>query len=111
MYIIARRPFYGDMAGAFLTIGAASAVSNNICSGADFIALAAVIFGRWSHRGAVGAALLPGFADALSTVLSFIQIPVVIRFMPPHFATYLAVAALVGRVRAPATDGGPSINE
>ncbi|HET9187022.1 MAG TPA: ABC transporter permease, partial [Acidothermaceae bacterium] len=78
-----------------------------------FIALAAVIFGRWSPRGAVGAALLFGFADALQNVLSFIGTPVAIpsQFlaMLPYLATILAVAGLVGRVRAPAADGEPYV--
>jgi simple sugar transport system permease protein len=101
------------MAGAFLTIGAVGAFSKNISSGKGFIALAAVIFGRWSPRGAIGAALLFGFADALQTVLSFTQTPVTIPSsflaMLPYLATLFAVAGLVGRVRAPAADGEPYV--
>jgi general nucleoside transport system permease protein len=112
-----RNVVYGGMvaglAGAFLTIGAVGAFSKNISSGKGFIALAAVIFGRWSPRGAVGAALLFGFADALQTVLSFTQTPVTIPSsflaMLPYLATLFAVAGLVGRVRAPAADGEPYI--
>jgi simple sugar transport system permease protein len=101
------------LAGAFLTIGAVGAFSKNISSGKGFIALAAVIFGRWSPRGAIAAALLFGFADALQTVLSFIQTPVTIPSnflaMLPYLATLFAVAGLVGRVRAPAADGEPYV--
>ena len=108
-----RNVVYGGMvaglAGAFLTIGAVGAFSKNISSGKGFIALAAVIFGRWSPRGAIGAALLFGFADALQTVLSFTPTPVTIPSsflsMLPYLATLFAVAGLVGRVRAPAADG------
>ena len=99
------------LAGAFLTLGTVGAFSKNISSGKGFIALAAVIFGRWSPRGALGAALLFGFADALQTVLSFIGTPVAIPSsflaMLPYLATLFAVAGLVGRVRAPAADGVP----
>ena len=99
------------LAGAYLTIGEDAPFTKNISSGKGFIALAAVIFGRWSPRGAVGAALLFGFADALQTVLSFIgtpvQIPSQFLAMLPYLATILAVAGLVGRVRAPAADGEP----
>jgi general nucleoside transport system permease protein len=112
-----RSVIYGGMvaglAGAFLTIGAVGAFSKNISSGKGFIALAAVIFGRWSPRGAIGAALLFGFADALQTVLSFTQTPVTIPSsflsMLPYLATLFAVAGLVGRVRAPAADGEPYV--
>jgi len=112
-----RNVIYGGMvaglAGAFLTIGAVGAFSKNISSGKGFIALAAVIFGRWSPRGAIGAALLFGFADALQTVLSFTQTPVTIPSsflaMLPYLATLFAVAGLVGRVRAPAADGEPYV--
>jgi simple sugar transport system permease protein len=112
-----RNVVYGGMvagmAGAFLTIGAVGAFSKNISSGKGFIALAAVIFGRWSPRGAIGAALLFGFADALQTVLSFTQTPVTIPSsflaMLPYLATLFAVAGLVGRVRAPGADGEPYV--
>jgi ABC-type uncharacterized transport system permease subunit len=112
-----RNVVYGGMvagmAGAFLTIGAVGAFSKNISSGKGFIALAAVIFGRWSPSGAIGAALLFGFADALQTVLSFTQTPVTIPSaflaMLPYLATLFAVAGLVGRVRAPAADGEPYV--
>jgi general nucleoside transport system permease protein len=99
------------LAGAFLTVGQDVTFTKNITSGKGFIALAAVIFGRWSPRGAVGAALLFGFCDALQTVLSFIGTPVTIPSsllaMLPYLATIFAVAGLVGRVRAPAADGVP----
>jgi general nucleoside transport system permease protein len=99
------------LAGAFLTLGTVGAFSKGISSGKGFIALAAVIFGRWSPRGALGAALLFGFADALQTVLSFIGTPVAIPSaflaMLPYLATIFAVAGLVGRVRAPGADGVP----
>lgn len=112
-----RNVVYGGMvagmAGAFLTIGAVGAFSKNISSGKGFIALAALIFGRWSPRGAIGAALLFGFADALQTVLSFTQTPISIPSaflaMLPYLATLFAVAGLVGRVRAPAADGEPYV--
>ncbi|MDQ1540917.1 MAG: ral nucleoside transport system permease protein, partial [Actinomycetota bacterium] len=99
------------LAGAYLTIGAGLPFAKSMTNGRGFIALAAVIFGRWSPRGAISAALLFGFADALQTVLSFIGTPVAIpsQFlaMLPYLATILAVAGLVGRVRAPAADGEP----
>ena len=71
-------------------------------SGKGFIALAAVIFGKWSPRGAVGAALLFGFTTELQTLLSVIgppvKIPSAFLLMLPYVVTILAVAGLVGRV-------------
>ncbi|MGZ4459939.1 MAG: ABC transporter permease [Nocardioidaceae bacterium] len=103
------------LAGAYLTIGSVGAFSKNISSGKGFIALAAVIFGRWSPRGAIAAALLFGFSDALATVLSFTQTPVTIPsyflVMLPYLATLFAVAGLVGRAQAPAADGQPYVKE
>jgi simple sugar transport system permease protein len=101
------------LAGAALTIGAIGAFSKDISSGKGFIALAAVIFGRWSPRGAIAAALLFGFASALQTVLAFINPPVTIPSnflaMLPYLVTLFAVAGLVGKVRAPAADGEPYV--
>ncbi len=103
------------LAGAYLTIGSVGAFSKNISSGKGFIALAAVIFGRWSPRGAIAAALLFGFTDALATLLSFTQTPVTIPtnllLMLPYLATVFAVAGLVGRVQAPGADGEPYVKE
>jgi len=101
------------LAGAYLSIGSVGPFGKNMTNGRGFIALAAVIFGRWSPRGAVGAALLFAFADALQTMLSIIQAPVQIPSnflaMAPYLATVFAVAGLVGRVKAPAADGEPYV--
>ena len=85
----------------------------NITSGQGFIALAALIFGRWSPRGAVAAALLFGFASAMQVTLSINapSIPSAFLAMLPYLATIVAVAGLVGKVRAPAADGEPYVKE
>src|SRR4029078_4601802 len=81
----------------------------NITSGQGFIAPAALIFGRWSPRGAVAASLLFGFASAMQVVLSINApaIPSAFVAMVPYVATILAVAGLGGTVRAPADDRRP----
>jgi ABC-type uncharacterized transport system permease subunit len=103
------------LGGAFLTIGAVGSFSANISSGKGFIALAAVIFGRWSPRGAIAAALLFGFTNELQVLLSVVgtpvQIPSAFLSMLPYVATLFAVAGLVGRVSAPAADGVPYTKE
>ncbi len=101
------------LAGATLTIGGSGQFNANISSGKGFIALAAVIFGRWSPRGAVAAALLFGFTDQLQITLGIVgtpvQIPSAFLSMLPYIATIIAVAGLVGRVQAPAADGEPYV--
>jgi ABC-type uncharacterized transport system permease subunit len=101
------------LGGAFLTIGGSGAFNSNISSGKGFIALAAVIFGRWSPRGAIAAALLFGFTDQLQITLGIVGTPVTIPSaflsMAPYLVTVFAVAGLVGRVQAPAADGEPYV--
>jgi ABC-type uncharacterized transport system permease subunit len=100
------------IAGAYFTFQVGQ-FQKNITSGYGFIALAAVIFGRWSPRGAVGAALLFGFATAMQTTLS-INVPGIpsdFVAMLPYLATIFAVAGLVGKVRAPAADGEPYVKD
>ena len=95
--------------GAYLTLGDVGSFNNNQTSGKGFIALAALIFGRWSPLGATLAALLFGFSQALAQNLSAIgsSIPQEFLNMLPYLATIVAVAGLIGRVRAPAADGKP----
>jgi simple sugar transport system permease protein len=78
-------------------------------AGMGFIALAALIFGRWTPMGAVAAALVFGFADQLRSVLSISGTPIPSEFMMmvPYIATIIAVSGFVGKVRAPAADGIP----
>jgi general nucleoside transport system permease protein len=99
------------LGGAFLTLGNVGAFSKEMSAGQGFIALAALIFGRWSPIGALGAALLFGFATNLQNILSIIGTPIPGEFMlmVPYLVTIVAVAGLVGRVRAPAADGEPYI--
>ena len=99
------------LGGAFLVIGAGSlgTFQLDMSNGKGFIALAAVIFGRWSPKGAVLAALLFGFADQLQALLAQAGAPIdpSLLLMTPYLATLLAVAGFVGRVRPPAADGQP----
>ena len=97
------------LGGAYFTVGAVGSFNKEMTAGKGFIALAALILGRWSPWGAVGAALLFGFADNLQSVLGIIGTPIPSPFMSmvPYVVTIIAVAGLVGRVRAPAADGAP----
>jgi ABC-type uncharacterized transport system permease subunit len=97
--------------GAYFTLVSTGAFNKNMTAGAGFIALAALIFGRWTPLGALGAALFFGFAQKLAFYLSVAGSPVPNQFlnMLPYIATIIAVAGLVGRVRAPAADGVPYV--
>jgi general nucleoside transport system permease protein len=99
------------LAGAYLTIGSVGEFNSNMTAGRGFIALAAVIFGRWTPIGSLGAAMLFAFCTALRTLLSIVGTPVDIPSdlltMLPYVVTVVVVAGLVGRVRAPAADGIP----
>jgi simple sugar transport system permease protein len=85
--------------------------SREMTAGQGFIALAAMILGRWHPIGVVFAGLLFGFANNLQSVLGIIGTPIPSEFMlmAPYLATIFAVAGLVGRVRAPAADGEPYV--
>lgn len=99
--------------GAYFTLDAASQFSREMTGGRGFIALAAMLVGRYNPVGALGAALVFGFADALATSLGLLQvgIPSNILLMLPYVATILVVAGLVGRLRMPAADGQPYVKE
>jgi general nucleoside transport system permease protein len=97
--------------GAYLSIGSVGSFQPNMSSGMGYIALAAVIFGRWTPLGSMGAALLFGFTLELQSVLASINVPIPsnILLMTPYVVTIVAVAGLVGHVRAPHADGQPFI--
>ncbi|NUP52368.1 MAG: ABC transporter permease [Catenulispora sp.] len=105
------------LGGAFAGLGGAWLVGNvgnfteAMTNGKGFIALAAVIFGRWSPFGALAAAGLFGFTAALADQTSSLQLPIPSDLLStlPYVATLFAVAGLIGRVRAPAADGKPYI--
>ncbi len=95
--------------GATYTLVSVSQFNREMTGGAGYIALAAVIFGKWDPIRATLAALLFGFASNLQGVLSVLGSPVPSQFMLmlPYVVTIFAVAGLVGHSRAPAADGVP----
>jgi ABC-type uncharacterized transport system permease subunit len=97
------------MGGAYFSLVSVAGFNREMTGGAGFIALAAVIFGKWDPIRATLAALLFGFASNLQGVLSAIGSPVPSQFMLmlPYVVTIFAVAGLVGRSRPPAADGVP----
>jgi simple sugar transport system permease protein len=97
--------------GAYLTIGSVGTFSKDTSAGEGYIALAAMIFGRYTPFGAVGAALLFGFATQLQSILSTMSVPIQsnLLLMTPYVVTIIAVAGLVGKVRAPNAEGVPYV--
>jgi ABC-type uncharacterized transport system permease subunit len=97
--------------GAYFTLLSTTNFNKGMTSGLGFVALAALIFGRWSPIGSLLASLFFGFTSALAFSLGSIGSPIPSQFlnMLPYVATIVAVAGLVGRVRAPAADGTPYV--
>jgi ABC-type uncharacterized transport system permease subunit len=101
---------FAGLGGAFYTVGSTGSFDNNASSGNGFIALAAVIMGRWHPIGATFAALFFGFMWSLQSQLAFVdKIPGELLRASPYLATIIAVAGFVGRVRPPAADGEPYV--
>ena len=109
-----------SLAGAIAGIGGAyfAPVSvpqfgKDMTAGLGFIALAAVIFGRWDPIRATLAALLFGFATNLQNLLTILKTPIPSEFMLmlPYVVTILAVAGFAGQIRGPAASGKPYIKE
>ncbi|MBT8214485.1 MAG: ABC transporter permease [Acidimicrobiia bacterium] len=101
------------LGGAWFIIGSVGRFDENMTNGRGFIGLAAMIFGRWHPIGALGAALVFGFADSLKQVLGILQtgIPSEFLLMAPAIVTVVVVAGLVGKSRPPAADGQPYVKE
>jgi len=99
--------------GSWFTLEAASQFSKEMTGGRGFIALAAMLVGRYHPVGALSAALLFGFADALATALQRLPVPIPSTLLraTPYLLTILVVAGLVGRLRVPAADGKPYVKQ
>lgn len=95
------------LGGAYLSVGELNLYSDGMVAGRGFIALAAVIFGRWTPFGATGAAIFFGLFEALQFVMQRSGIPNEAMQALPYVAALIALAGLTGRVRAPAADGVP----
>lgn len=108
------------LAGAYLVLGQNAMFSSNMTAGRGFMALAALIFGRWHPVKALMACLLFGFLDAfairmqgitLPAVLGSGEVPVQLIQALPYIATVVLLAGFVGKSVAPKALGRPYVKE
>lgn len=117
---VARMRYYGVMisgllaglGGAYLSIGQNSLFTRNMTAGRGFIALAALIFGKWHPVGVFFACLLFGLADAASIRMEgVVQIPVQMIQMIPYVLTLVVLAGFIGRAIPPRSIGIAYVKE
>jgi simple sugar transport system permease protein len=100
------------LGGAFLSIGLVGSFAENMTSGRGFIALAAVIFGKWRPGWAFAATLLFGFGFALAIPLQReADVSENVIAMLPYILTLVALVGLIGRSIPPAAVGRPYIKQ
>ena len=97
--------------GAYFTIGSVGSFGADITSGEGYIALAAMIFGRYTPIGAISAALLFGFTTQLQSIMSTLNTPIQSNLLlaAPYVVTIIVLAGLVGKVRGPRAEGIPYV--
>ncbi|MGG4142072.1 ABC transporter permease [Paenibacillus algorifonticola] len=99
------------LGGATITLTTTSNFAHNTISGQGFIAIAAVIFGKWNPLGVAGAAIFFGFAQAIRNFAQLFdwsqQIPTEFFYMLPYVLTLVVLVGAVGRSSAPGSLGEP----
>jgi simple sugar transport system permease protein len=105
------------VAGAYLSTAASAGFTRDMTAGKGYLALAALIFGKWKPWPTLGACLLFAFTDALASRLQGVALPVVgvipVQFILalPYVLTVLLLAGFVGKATAPAAIGVPYSKE
>ncbi|ADO77149.1 ABC transporter permease [Halanaerobium praevalens] len=97
------------LAGAHLSIGDGSAFVREMSAGRGFIALAAMIFGKWHPYKAFGAAMLFGYAEAVAVRVDFAFIPSELISAIPYVVTIIVLAGFISKAVGPAASGKPYI--
>ncbi|WP_457423514.1 ABC transporter permease [Roseateles sp. P5_E7] len=105
------------LAGAYLTLAQNASFSPNMTAGRGFIALAAMIFGKWKPLPTLGACLLFGFLDAMAIRMQGVQLPgigeVPVQLIQalPYILTVVLLAGFIGSAIAPKALGRPYVKE
>ncbi|MCB9454542.1 MAG: ABC transporter permease [Anaerolineaceae bacterium] len=101
------------LAGAWFSLETTGSFDDQMTAGRGFIALAAMIFGKWTPIGAFGGGLLFGFSDALGQRFQFLGVAVPPQFlqMVPYVITIVVLAGLIGKANPPKADGVPYSKE
>ena len=107
---VALSGFLAGLGGASITLATVSVYRPSIVIGQGFIAIAAVIFGKFKPQGAMLGCILFGFCNGLKVVVgSNGSIPVNIISMIPYVVTIIALILFVGKAHVPAANGKPYI--
>ncbi|NLY08857.1 MAG: ABC transporter permease [Tissierellia bacterium] len=99
--------------GASLSLAIVSSFRQTLVSGQGFIALVALIFGKWTPHGILGACLFFGFAEALAIFLGSTNLAISSHLisMVPYLSTLLILILFVGRSRGPKANGVPYLKD
>jgi simple sugar transport system permease protein len=95
--------------GAYFSLGEVGRFEDGMTNGRGFVALAAMIFGKWTPLGSLAAGSLFGFADALQTKLQILAVGIPAEFlqMTPYVLTVIVLAGVIGRAIPPTALGRP----
>jgi general nucleoside transport system permease protein len=105
--------FFAGLAGAYLSIAQNASFGRDMTAGQGFIALAAIIFGKWRPFSALGACLIFGLLDAVAIRLQGVRVPgigeVPVQLIQalPYLLTMFLLAGFIGRAVAPKAVGVP----
>ena len=105
------------MAGAYLSTAHGSGFVREMTAGKGYIALAAMIFGKWQPRGALLACLLFGFLEAVASRLQGVDVPLIgeapvdLILALPYLLTVILLAGFVGKAMPPRAIGEPYVKE
>jgi len=105
--------FVAGLAGAWFSLETTGSFDDLMTNGKGFIALAAMIFGKWHPVGAFMGGMIFGFSDALQIIFQIkdVPIPPQILWMLPYLITMVVLAGVIGKSTPPAADGAPYIKQ